>query len=115
MFKDKLSPVRRHVFGEALKDIWVQGVKAAEAEQREYTAGDYYRQIDGLTYEGVVTVTDPTGEKALRYRAAYTAVAQQRVAAMGTPDSPWPARPAPQGFSGEQRRGGDMSRTPLAW
>lgn len=27
-FKEKLSPERRHVFGEALKDIWVQGTTA---------------------------------------------------------------------------------------
>src|SRR5688572_22616409 len=60
-FKEKLSPARRYVFGEALKDIWVQGVKAAESEQREYTAADYYRQVDGLAYEQVVTFTDPTG------------------------------------------------------
>lgn len=63
-FKDKLSPARRYVFGEALKDIWVQGAKAAEAEQREFTASDYYSQVDGLSYEEVVTLTDPTGDVA---------------------------------------------------
>jgi hypothetical protein len=70
-FKDKLSTARRHVLGEALKDIWTQGAKAAEAEQREYTAADYYRQLDDLTYEQVVTLTDPSGATAReRYRAA---------------------------------------------
>jgi hypothetical protein len=71
VFKDKLSAPRRHVFGEALKDIWVAGTQAAKAEQREYTAADYYRQLDGLTYEEVVNFIDPTGETAkVRYRAA---------------------------------------------
>jgi hypothetical protein len=70
-FKEKLSPVRRYVFGEALKDIWLQGTKKAEAEQREYTASDYYRQVDGLGYEEIVTLTDPTGETARQRRTAF--------------------------------------------
>jgi hypothetical protein len=65
-FKEQLSPARRYAFGEALKDIWVQRVKAAEAEQRKYTAAEYYRQLDGLGYEQVVTFTDPTGDTAKR-------------------------------------------------
>jgi hypothetical protein len=63
-FKEKLSPARQYVFGNALKDIWVQGTQKAEAEQSEYTASDYYRQIDGLGYEEVITLTDPTGATA---------------------------------------------------
>ena len=51
VFKKKLSTARRHVFDEALKDIWTQGVRAAKAEQREYTTADYYRQVHGLGYE----------------------------------------------------------------
>ena len=70
-FREKLSPARVYVFGEALKDIWTQEAKAAEVEQRAYTAAEYYARLDGLTYEGVVTLTDPTGETAKdRYRAA---------------------------------------------
>jgi hypothetical protein len=70
-FKDKLPPAHRYVFGEALKDIWVQGWKAAEAEQREYTAEAYYAQVDGLGYDEVVTLTDPTGHTAkVRYETA---------------------------------------------
>jgi hypothetical protein len=64
VFKDKLSSARRHVFGEALKDIWVKGNQDAEAQQREYTAADYYRQIDGLGYEQLVNFTDPSGDTA---------------------------------------------------
>jgi hypothetical protein len=53
------------VFGEALKDIWIQGANAAEAEQREYTADEFYERIDGLSYEEVITLADPTGATAM--------------------------------------------------
>ena len=70
-FKEKMSPTRAYVFGEALKDIWIQGAKTAEAEQREYTADEYYRQLDGMGYKEVVKFTDPTGDTAkMRYKAA---------------------------------------------
>ena len=70
-FKDKLSPARRYVFGEALKDIWLEGDKAARAEQREYTDDEYYARVDGLRYEEIVTLMDPTGDTAKdRYRTA---------------------------------------------
>ena len=89
VFKDKLSPKRTYAFGEALKDIWIQGAKAAEAEQREYTADEYYRQVDGLRYEEVVTYTDPTGDTAKeRYRLA--AQSQSFAGKMRAPPStPW--------------------------
>jgi hypothetical protein len=64
-FKAKLSSSpRAYVFGEALKDIWIQGAKAAEAAQRKYSADEYYKAVDGLSYEEVVTLTDPTGAMA---------------------------------------------------
>jgi len=70
-FKEKLSPPRVSVFGEALKDIWIQGANAAEAEQREYTADEFYERIDGLSYEEVITLADPTGATARqRYQVA---------------------------------------------
>jgi len=70
-FKEELSWARRQVFGKALQDIWVEGTKKANAEQREYTAVDYYRDVDGLSYEEIVTLTDPTGDTAkARYREA---------------------------------------------
>jgi hypothetical protein len=79
-FKEKLSSPRVSVFGEALKDIWILGAKAAEAEQREYTADEYYKLLDGLSYEEVVTLTDPTGATARqRYQVAL------RVAANSVP------------------------------
>ena len=70
-FKDELSLRREYVFGEALKDIWIQGATAAKAEQREYTADEFYERIDGLSYEEVITLADPTGATARqRYQVA---------------------------------------------
>ena len=63
-FHEELSPERRHVFESALVDIWVQGTVAAQAEQREFTAADFYAQLHGLSYEEVVTLTDPSGNTA---------------------------------------------------
>jgi hypothetical protein len=67
--RDKLPETRRHVLDLALNDIWVQGAEAAAAEQRDYAASEYFRQLDGLRYKEVVTLTDPTGEKADRWHA----------------------------------------------
>jgi len=68
-FKDALSPQREYVFGEALKDIWIQRATAAEAEQREYAPDEYYKLLAGLRYEEIVNYTDPTGDTAKqRYR-----------------------------------------------
>jgi len=70
-FQEELSSARDDVFFNALKDIWNEGAKAAEAEQGVYTADEFYRQLDGLRYEEVVTLTDPTGDTAkVRYRNA---------------------------------------------
>ena len=70
-FKDAPSPEREYVFGEALKDIWMQSATAAEADQRDYTADEYYKLLDGRRYEEVVNYTDPTGDTAkTRYRIA---------------------------------------------
>jgi hypothetical protein len=104
-FKEELSPARRYVLGEALKDIWVEGTKLAEAEQREYTADEYYRQLHGLRYEEVVRLTDPTGDTAKeRYRAASLSQRHSRPAMPvlgGTADRGAP----PIGFSGQHVRG----------
>jgi hypothetical protein len=78
-FKEKLSSPRVSVFGEALKDIWIQGANAAEAEQRDYTADEFYERIDGLSYEEVITLADPTGVTAgQRYQAALRVTASGR-------------------------------------
>ncbi|HSC15602.1 MAG TPA: hypothetical protein VLI71_10820, partial [Gammaproteobacteria bacterium] len=71
--RDKLTKSRKHAFERALQDVWTQRTQQADAEQREYTREDYYAQLDGLSYEQVVRVLDPTGEQAKRYRAAYYA------------------------------------------
>jgi hypothetical protein len=65
--KDKLPRVRRAIFEQSLIDIFVQGTKAAEADEREYTSSDYLRQLDGLGYKEIVTFTDPTGDTADLY------------------------------------------------
>jgi len=54
-----------------MQDIWVQGVEAAKATDREYTGIEYFRQTNGLGYDEVVTLLDPTGQTArARYREA---------------------------------------------
>src|SRR6185436_13616771 len=66
VFQEKLSPERWYALRVALQDIWENGTKNAAAEQREYTAADYLRQLDGLGYEQLVTFTDPSEETARR-------------------------------------------------
>ena len=71
-FKEKLPRARRAVFVLAMQDIWVQGVEDAKATDREYTAIEYFRQTNGLGYDEVVTLLDPTGQTArARYREAF--------------------------------------------
>ena len=107
-FKDKLSPAHRYVLGEALKDIWTQGERAAQAEQRAYTDSDYYAQLHGLSYKEIVTLTDPTGDTAKdRYR---TASLGQRYSAPTVPSQNWTGGGSPPiGFSGQQVRGATQS------
>jgi hypothetical protein len=71
LLRDKLTKSRRHAFERALQDIWTQRTEDAIAEELEYTQEDYFAQLDGLSYEQVVRVLDPTGERAQRYRAEY--------------------------------------------
>jgi hypothetical protein len=110
VFKKELSPARAAVFGEALKDIWLQGTKSAEAEQREYTAADYYEQLDGLSYKQIVNWTDPTGKTArVRYQRASLSARRSPGVTMASINPPWPQRPPPIGPTGEQRRGGNYT------
>ena len=73
--KDELSPENIQLLGGALKHIWYEGAKAAEAQQRRYADNDYLRQLDGLSYEEIVHFTDATYEAALRYSATSAAAA----------------------------------------
>jgi hypothetical protein len=104
--QEKLSPSRKAAFDQSLQDIWRDGAQGATAEQREYTNEDYLRQLDGLGYEEVIRVTDPSGEKAQRYRAQYY-YAKQRGSSAGsgyrgayqpTTDG-WRSSPPPDGAS----------------
>ena len=113
-FEKKLSPARRYVFQLALNDIWYQGARKAAADGREYTASDYFRQLDNLGYEQVITLTDPTGATARRHRADYDPFlagnARQHGTASAAPGGPprgMRQERAPIGFSGEQVRGID--------
>ena len=98
VFKEELTPTRRYVFGEALKDIWTQGAQAAVAAQREYTNDEYYRQVDGLTYEKIVTFTDPSGKTArARYQQASVAAAPAPRVASSAPRPPHVSGQRPPG------------------
>ncbi|HEX5045740.1 MAG TPA: hypothetical protein VFX89_01370 [Gammaproteobacteria bacterium] len=124
-FEEKLTPARRYVFTLALRDVWLQGAKSAEADQGEYTAADYFRQLDGLSYEEVVTLTDPTGETARRYRRAYNHyqvgdAGQYAAARRSAPPSAPPMRsqqqprgdPAQHGITFMQERFQEWSQRP---
>lgn len=114
--KDKLPRVRKHVFEQSLKDIWVEGMKAAQAEDRDYTVGDYLREIDGLGYKEVVEFTDPTGDTADRYwDQAYTALygARYQRPASAAPRGSWyPDPPREAGQSRFGPRAGDPALNP---
>ena len=85
-FNEELSPERRHVFESALVDIWVQGTVDAQAEQREFTAADFYAQLHGLSYEEVVTLTDPSGDTAKQRQREATRV---NIGGSSPPLAPW--------------------------
>ena len=101
-----------------LRDIWNQGARAASAEQREYTATDYLRQLDGLGYEQVVKLTDPTGKTARRYRPAATGFYAARDARPKGSSAPAtagygpPTAYQPVGHRGEQLHGSPHPEPP---
>jgi hypothetical protein len=70
-FQDKLSPSRRIAFVRSLQDLWFERTESATAEEREYTSAEYRQELDGLSYEEVTRLVDPSGERAKRYRAEY--------------------------------------------
>jgi hypothetical protein len=70
-FQEKLSPSRRIAFARSLQDVWRERAERATAEQREYTSAEYLQELDGLGYEQVTRLVDPTGDRAKRYRAEY--------------------------------------------
>lgn len=111
VFKEELAPSRYYVLLQALQDVWAAGTKGSEAGQGEYTERDYLRQLDGLTYKGVVKFTDASGDTARqRLRAA---IARQHAAAYARLNWAqengarinWANQPARVGPTGEQVRG----------
>lgn len=103
-FQRKLPASRRHAFERALQDIWILGTKNAEENGRDYTASEYFRQVDGLGYEEVVTFTDPTGATAQQYRAEYELL-NRLPASTFAQASPWPTPPRPAGVRGRSNSG----------
>jgi len=105
-FGEKLTLTQRYAFAWALQDIWVKGVKDAEAEQSEYAPCDFFRQVDGLSYKEVVTLLDPTGDTLqARLRDAYALGADDVVNRQVWNESPWPPGQVSTGRNGEQERG----------
>src|SRR5262245_46733405 len=106
-FEEELSTARQYVFILALQDIWAQGLQSAGAQQREYTEIEYLRQLDGLTYDEIVTLADPTGKTTKeRYR---TGVAKTLASKRTNPTNPVPSATTastPVGGAGGQYRGG---------
>jgi hypothetical protein len=97
-FEREMSPARYHVLVLALKDVWDLGTKNAPPEH-EYTVGDFLGQVDGLVYEQVVTLVDPTGETAkTRLREAVAVRSPPRSYANLLPGSR-----APMGFPDTRR------------
>jgi hypothetical protein len=96
MLQEKLSRTRAGFLTLALHDLWVTGTERAESDGRVFTAEDYLRRLDGLGYEEVLALADPTGVKQRnQYRSMYrTAVENQRRARSGE----W--SPSPVSFSG---------------
>ena len=98
--KEQLSPENLEMLGGALKHIWNEGARAAEAADRKYSDKDYFRQIDGLTYEQVVHFTDETYAAALAHNApSNDGLAARPARRRSTPPpfthgSPWGQRPA---------------------
>jgi hypothetical protein len=104
-FEVELSTARHYVLMLALQDIWAQGLQRARAEQREYTEAEYFRQLDGLTYEEIVTLADPSGKTTKeRYRAGVAKMLANRgpMASVSVPGD----RGTPVGGPGGQYRGG---------
>lgn len=78
LLQDKLSRTRAGLLALALQDLWVMGAERAKSAEREFTAEEYFAQVDGLGYKEVIALADPTGEKMRTRRAEYwAAVAAQ--------------------------------------
>ena len=107
-FEEELSSARHYVFMLALQDIWAQGLERARAEQREYTEAEYFRQVDGLTYDDIVTLADPTGEVTRdRYRTGVANTVANRGPGVAPGVTPQASNNAtPVGGPGGQYRGG---------
>lgn len=107
-FEEELSTARHYVFMLALQDIWAQGLQRASAEQREYTEAEYLQQLDGQTYDEILTLADPTGEVTKeRYRTGVSKTLANRRPVVATGVGPSASNSVtPVGGPGGQYRGG---------
>ena len=107
-FEGELSTARHYVLILALQDIWAQGLQRAGAEQRAYTEAEYFQQLDGLTYDDIVTLADPSGEITRdRYRAGVAKTIANRGPGVAPGVSPQASNNVtPVGGPGGQYRGG---------
>lgn len=97
-FQQKLSPARRYVFDMALLDI-----------QRDPKGAEYRRRLDGLRYEDIVKLTDPSGATAEeRYRTASARLASANPKKTAPPQQysrPVERSPSPPPLPGQQDHG----------
>ena len=106
LLQEHLPWIKGRMFEMSLQDIWRQGSKRAEAEQRQYTAREYFQQLDGLGYKDVLQLDDPTGEKTKeRYRQARALYAEvlaaQRQPRLAVPVSGFSSTTRQSGFTRE--------------
>jgi hypothetical protein len=110
LFRDRAPPPRVYAFERSLQEVFMQGAAKAAADEREYTQSDYYAQLDGLDYDDVVTLADPTGEQEKEFRVEFYSVFRPDRSTWSSPIQSTP--PARIGFQGQQVRGGDSYRNP---
>jgi hypothetical protein len=72
--REEMPRAHGDVFAWALQRIWLAGATRAKAEGREFAAGEYFHQLDGLRYRAVRETADPNGKEV---RAVYVASLSQ--------------------------------------
>jgi hypothetical protein len=108
LIQREMPTTRRRFFDLALADIWVTGrMDANVAASGDFTAEDYFRQLDGLDYEGVIELADSAGPSISRQYAQDRAARVQnlRRSAPGVTNSGWTAVQS-SGFTNGPLNGG---------
>ena len=108
LINDGLSSPRRDMFALALVDIAQTGVSSAgQAEDGSpaYTDEEYRRQLDGLTYDGVIALADESGPSV--YSMYYYADRRAADSRLGFESSRQPTFAADGRPTSDYRPGGD--------